>query len=121
MSPKSFVTTEHDDDAKPVDVAVALPSMPSFLQNMTDEERARMERKLVRKIDFRLLVMTFAMYVLNYLDRNNIASAKLGGLEEDLGLRGNQFQVGRLDSILRSRLRSKMYRPRSVFSSLGIF
>ncbi|OJJ60513.1 hypothetical protein ASPSYDRAFT_146706 [Aspergillus sydowii CBS 593.65] len=60
---------------------------------MTDEERARMERKLVRKIDFRLLVMTFAMYVLNYLDRNNIASAKLGGLEEDLGLRGNQFQT----------------------------
>lgn len=52
-----------------------------------------MERKLVRKIDFRLLVMTFAMYVLNYLDRNNIASAKLGGLEEDLGLQGNEFQV----------------------------
>lgn len=31
--------------------------------------------------------------VLNYLDRNNIATARLGTLEEDLGLHGNQYNT----------------------------
>lgn len=30
---------------------------------------------------------------MNYLDRNNIAAARLGGLEEDLNLVGNQYQT----------------------------
>lgn len=33
------------------------------------------------------------MYILNYLDRNNIAVAKLYGLPEDLGLVGAQYQT----------------------------
>jgi hypothetical protein len=35
-----------------------------------------MERKLVRNVDLRLLIMILVMYILNYLDRNNYASAK---------------------------------------------
>lgn len=31
--------------------------------------------------------------VLNYLDRNNIATARLGTLEQDLGLHGNQYNT----------------------------
>ncbi|CAG8294995.1 unnamed protein product [Penicillium salamii] len=66
--------------------------MPMFLVNLSLEEREKMEKKLVRKIDTRLLIMIVVMYILNYLDRNNIASAKLAGLEEDLNLKGEQYQ-----------------------------
>jgi hypothetical protein len=31
--------------------------------------------------------------ILNYLDRNNIATARLGTLEKDLGLVGNQYNT----------------------------
>lgn len=31
-------------------------------------------------------------YILNYLDRNNIAAARLAGLEQDLQLVGSQYQ-----------------------------
>ncbi|KAJ5408582.1 hypothetical protein N7509_002465 [Penicillium cosmopolitanum] len=68
--------------------------MPTFLLAMTEEEREVMEKKLVRKIDARLLIMLVVMYILNYLDRNNIASAKLAGLDKDLNLKGNQYQPG---------------------------
>lgn len=37
--------------------------------------------------------MVVIMYILNYLDRNNIATARLAGLEEDLHLVGNQYQT----------------------------
>lgn len=52
-----------------------------------------MERKMIRKVDVRLLTMTILMYILNYLDRNNIASAKLAGMQTDLRLHGNQYEV----------------------------
>ena len=67
--------------------------IPSFMVGMTEEEKEKMEKKLVRKIDARLLIMIVVMYILNYLDRNNIASAKLAGLDKDLNLKGNQYQV----------------------------
>lgn len=37
--------------------------------------------------------MVVIMYILNYLDRNNIAAAGLSGLNEDLTLKGDQFQT----------------------------
>jgi hypothetical protein len=42
---------------------------PELVRNMTPEERAGLEKKLVRKIDLRLLPMIILMYILNYIDR----------------------------------------------------
>ena len=66
---------------------------PPLVRDLSADERARLERALVRKIDLRLLPMIILMYILNYLDRNNIASARLAGLETDLGLVGTQYQT----------------------------
>ena len=51
------------------------------------------ERKLVRKLDMRIMPALWAMYFLNYLDRSTIAQARLNGLEKHLGLVGSQFNV----------------------------
>lgn len=56
-------------------------------------ERAAIETKLKRKIDTRLMPMIVIMYIMNNLDRNNIAAAKLAGLPKDLGLKGAEYQV----------------------------
>jgi hypothetical protein len=66
---------------------------PPLVAAMTPERRAEAEKSLVRKIDFRLLPMIVLMYIMNYLDRNNIAAARLGALEEDLNLQGNEYAV----------------------------
>jgi hypothetical protein len=50
---------------------------PAYVAGLTPEEREQAERALVRKIDIRLLPMTIIMYILNYLDRNNIVSGTL--------------------------------------------
>lgn len=64
---------------------------PQIIQAMTPEYRAQVEARLKRKIDLRLLPISILMYILNYLDRNNIAAAALGGIKEELNLKGNQF------------------------------
>lgn len=66
---------------------------PEIVRTMTPGERERAEKALVRKIDFRLLPMVVLMYIMNYLDRNNIAAAKLAGLEDDLNLSSIQYSV----------------------------
>lgn len=45
---------------------------PSYVANLSPDERIKAEKALVRKIDLRLLPMIILMYILNYLDRNNI-------------------------------------------------
>src|SRR4051812_40419135 len=45
---------------------------PSALKHLSDEEIERLEVKLKRKIDTRMLPMIILVYIMNYLDRNNI-------------------------------------------------
>ncbi|KAF5358605.1 hypothetical protein D9758_007697 [Tetrapyrgos nigripes] len=54
------------------------------------EERKKLEKKLLRKIDLRMSIMVI-IYILNYIDRNNASAARLKGFEEDLKLEGQQF------------------------------
>lgn len=48
---------------------------PPYVAGLDAEERIRAEKALVRKIDLRLLPMIIIMYILNYLDRNNIVGS----------------------------------------------
>ncbi|KAG2124869.1 MFS general substrate transporter [Suillus clintonianus] len=51
------------------------------------------EKKLWRKIDLRLMPILSLMYLLAFLDRSNIGNAKLEGLETQLDLTGNRFNI----------------------------
>jgi MFS family permease len=51
------------------------------------------EKALVRKIDIRIFPVMIVLFVLNFIDRNNFANARLRGLEEDLGLTDVQYQT----------------------------
>ncbi|KAI9755471.1 MAG: hypothetical protein M4579_004262 [Chaenotheca gracillima] len=88
-------TVEHLDNAgvANADVPDRKREAPPLIKALSTEERLALENKLRRKIDLRLLPMVVLMYIMNYLDRNNIASAKLAGIQEDLGLIGVQYNT----------------------------
>ncbi|KAJ0346548.1 hypothetical protein KNSL1_007405 [Colletotrichum chrysophilum] len=60
-------------------------------QLMSKEEFEAAEKKLKKKLDLRLLACVWLIFVLNYLDRNNIAAAKVAGMAETLHLSANQY------------------------------
>ncbi|KAK3501759.1 major facilitator superfamily domain-containing protein [Neurospora crassa] len=66
---------------------------PSWIAALSPAERQDLEKKLKRKIDWRLMPAVLIMYFLNYIDRNNIAAAKLANLERDLNLSSVQYQT----------------------------
>ncbi|KAI1305520.1 allantoate permease [Xylaria venustula] len=49
--------------------------------------------RLLRKVDIHLLPLLVLMYLLNFLDRNNLSQARLGTLEKDLGMTGTDFNL----------------------------
>ncbi|KAL8693864.1 MAG: hypothetical protein Q9218_001373 [Villophora microphyllina] len=76
------------------------------------------EKKLVQKLDFHIIPIVMLLYLFSFLDRVNIGNARLYGMEEDLGLHGNQYQtavsilfVTYLLSELPSNLVLKKFRP----------
>ena len=93
---KEDITEHVDNEGVPAHLtktAIMKAEAPEFIRNMSPAEREHAERALVRKIDFRLMPTIIIMYIMNYLDRNNIAAAKLAGLVDDLNLHGTQFQT----------------------------
>jgi len=84
---------------------------------------AAAEKKLVRKLDRRLMPCLFAMIVLNYLDRNALANARVQGIEKSLGLTGSEFNtaisvffIGYIglqvpSNLLLTRVRPSLYLP----------
>ncbi|CAK4022668.1 major facilitator superfamily transporter [Lecanosticta acicola] len=51
------------------------------------------ERQLVRKLDFRIFPIIIVLFILNFIDRNNFANARLKGLEADLHLSDVDYQT----------------------------
>lgn len=49
------------------------------------------EKKILRKMDIRLIPMLALLYLLSFLDRGNIGNARIEGLTETLGLTGPQY------------------------------
>ncbi|KAI9842688.1 MAG: hypothetical protein M1837_006973 [Sclerophora amabilis] len=88
-------TADHVDDAGVANANVPnrRREAPPLVKDLSPEERERVEGLLRRKIDLRLLPMVVIMYIMNYLDRNNIAAAKLAGIVEELELVGVQFNT----------------------------
>lgn len=51
------------------------------------------ERKLIRKLDLWIIPPVMLLYLLSFLDRVNIGNSRLYGLEDDLNLTGDQYQI----------------------------
>lgn len=52
------------------------------------------EKALLRKMDRKLLPAVGILYLLSFLDRSNVANAKVEGLTTDLHMTGNQYLTG---------------------------
>lgn len=63
----------------------SLPPPPT----LTSEQEA----KLWRKVDLRLMPILALMYLLSFLDRGNIGNARLQGLQTQLHLTGNKYNI----------------------------
>lgn len=67
--------------------------MPHSLAALSEAEYTRIGKKATLKMDMTIMPILVVMYILNYLDRQNIASAKLANIEKDLSLDTVEYQT----------------------------
>ena len=91
MDAKETHSDIKDAASSQLDIAVITQRVPESLRNMDEEEKSRLNKKLVRKMDAIILPIIGILYILNYIDRQNLAAAKLQGIMEDLNMTTQEF------------------------------
>ncbi|KAF1958871.1 retrograde regulation protein 2 [Byssothecium circinans] len=101
--------------------------VPEIIRHYTLDELAKLEKKLVRKIDLRSLPILIVLFLLNILDRNAIANARLGGLEATLGIDDVQYQTavmvlwaGYISMMIPSNMLLSIFKPRIYLPTVVI-
>lgn len=49
------------------------------------------QRRVIRRVDARLIVMLGFLHTVSLLDRGNLSTAAVAGMEKELHLQGNQY------------------------------
>ncbi|KAL2868771.1 major facilitator superfamily domain-containing protein [Aspergillus lucknowensis] len=92
-------------------------------EGLSDEERAKVDRALVWKLDLKLIPWLSLLYLISFLDRTNIGNAKLADLQEDLSMTDGQYNAALtiffvsysvfepLTNVLLKRLRPSVFIP----------
>ncbi|RDW60561.1 hypothetical protein BP6252_11944 [Coleophoma cylindrospora] len=79
-----------DYDKKPLPTESHSASGPEPVVELSDHTKA-LARRVLRKIDSRILLMMFITYNLNFIDKTILSSAAVFGLEDDNHLVGTQY------------------------------
>jgi sugar phosphate permease len=83
----------YEDVGKPAYDGDVTHEWATKFENLDEDLRKQMSRKLLSKIDIHLLPFLIIMYMLNYLDRSNLAQARQGTLEKDLHMKGTDYNI----------------------------
>ncbi|KAL9030426.1 MAG: hypothetical protein Q9196_001458 [Gyalolechia fulgens] len=90
---------------------------------LSGEEKARIDRRLLWKLDLRLIPWLCLLYLISFLDRTNIGNARLAGLEDSLNITPGQYNAALsiffvsyagaepLTNVLLKRLRPSVFIP----------
>ncbi|PYH64370.1 putative MFS transporter [Aspergillus vadensis CBS 113365] len=84
------IITDHDAMGEKAEIS---HEEVAHLAQLTPEEKV-LERQLRRRIDTLIMPLVILVYLMNYIDRNNYAAAKLQGLEQDLSLDEAKYETG---------------------------
>jgi MFS family permease len=88
---KSDNPTTLVEDVKPTEFNA--DGLPPDVAALFAEYSGEKYRKLMRKMDLRLIPIIAILYLFAYLDRGNIGNARIAGLEKDLKMTGEQYNV----------------------------
>lgn len=52
-----------------------------------------LEKKLLRKLDLRVIPILWCLFLVSFFDRSNIGNAKISGMTKALNMQGNDYNV----------------------------
>lgn len=92
MEDNKEIVQHVEDFEKPVGADDTM-GLPPSLSTLSEDEIRKLGRKTTLKLDLIVMPALTAMYVLNYLDRQNIAASRLAGIEKSLNMSNTQYNT----------------------------
>ncbi|UZP45198.1 hypothetical protein NXS19_013010 [Fusarium pseudograminearum] len=77
-------------DEAATEVRISQDENPKAEQHMIDPI---LEKKLIRKVDLNLVPVLFLLFLCAFIDRINIGNARIQGLEADLNMTGQDYNI----------------------------
>ncbi|CRK31803.1 hypothetical protein BN1708_016014 [Verticillium longisporum] len=65
-----------------------------LLRDLSDAEMEKLNKSVVKKIDWRMMPCVTIMFLMSYLERINVSNAMLAGLQEDLHMTDTVWNTG---------------------------
>ncbi|KAI0734072.1 MFS general substrate transporter [Fomitopsis betulina] len=97
MAAANLQTPADASIAEKVHSAIADPVVAASLDKDCDllsaDARPQAERRLIRQLDLRLMPTIIIIFIMNYIDRSAVSSARLQGLTQDLHLSQIQYST----------------------------
>ena len=72
---------------------LGLEDLPDPDEGKSEDEKAKIDKALVWKVDKWLIPWLSLLYLLSFLDRTNIGNARLAGMEDDLNMSGRDYNL----------------------------
>jgi hypothetical protein len=94
-----------------------------YIHSQRETNLSLQDRKLLRKLDLKLIPWLSFLYLISFLDRTNIGNAKVDGLQQDLNMTDSQYNLSLtiffisysvfepLTNILLKKLRPSVFLP----------
>lgn len=78
-----------------VEKSNVMPGTPPSIKSVVEAgEYGIDEKSFMRKIDLRVIPGVTLLYLLSFLDRSNVANARLDGLLTDVNMTANEYLTG---------------------------
>ena len=84
------------------------------LQEIESEFTPEEQRKIIHRIDRRLIITVGVMYCVSLMDRTNLSAASIAGMTEDLVLIGFRYVSLPERALLQQRVLMSSYSPSSL-------
>ena len=81
-----------EEDEKKVGLDPSSEEVEQTASGQAHHVHPDIEKRVIRKMDLRIVSLVTALYVLAFLDRSNIGNAKVAGMQKALDLGGNRYQ-----------------------------
>jgi MFS family permease len=98
--PDSVSQAKADSQIEDADVAGyvnsprEIQSRFDLLRDLSAEEMEKLNKTVLKKVDWRMMPTITIMFLMCYLDRINVSNARLAGMQEDLGMTDTVWNAG---------------------------
>ncbi|OBT52182.1 hypothetical protein VE04_06590 [Pseudogymnoascus sp. 24MN13] len=98
MSSSPNLSSKGDDpsftpDEKHLESADSPSSDNAYISSMTAEERKALTRRILFKLDIRIIPVMALLFLCSFLDRTNVGNAKVYNMEHDINISDHQYDT----------------------------